>query len=329
MTRLTLPLLSILILGLALAACSGPQRAEDPTPTAPSAATSTPDPSPTSPAGTTPTVTTEPEATSTIPEATSTTPPTATAEPTATDEPEPTATLAPDPTATPQPQPTATTPPAPPTVEDVWTVRRFENAGQVAVLTFDAGADAGFTAQILDTLEAEGIKTSFGMTGHWAEQHPELVQRMVDEGHHLINHSWSHPSFTGNSTNSAPLPSDQRAEELRSTENLIRDLTGAELQPYFRPPYGDYDESVLIDLATNGYTVNVMWTVDTLGWNGLTAAQINQRVWDGLAPGAIILMHVGSQSQDAVALPDMIAGLRDRGYGFATVEDLVLAAGWE
>jgi peptidoglycan-N-acetylglucosamine deacetylase len=312
MIRLIWSLLVILILALALTACSGPERDEDPTATAPVAAT------PAATSESTATATPSPTATSTP-------------EPTATSEPEPTATFtpAPMPTATPQPQPTATPPPGPPTAEDVWSVRRFENAGQVAVLTFDAGADAGFTAQILDTLAAEGIKASFGMTGHWAEQHPELVQRMVNEGHHLINHSWSHPSFTGTSTSSGPLPYEQRVEELRSTEILIHGLTGVELQPYFRPPYGDYDESVLVDLASNGYTVNVMWTVDTLGWNGLTAEQINQRVWDGLAPGAIILMHVGSQSQDAVALRDMIAGLRDRGYSFATVEDLVIAAGWE
>lgn len=325
MTRMIWPLLSILVLGLFLAACSGPERDGDPTPTAP-AATSTVAPSPTSPSETASTPTSEPTATTT-PSPTATASP----KPTATAEPEPTATSTPEPqpTATPESQPTATTPPAPPTVEDVWTIRRFEDAGQVAVLTVDAGADAGFTAQILDTLAAEGIKASFGMTGHWAEANPELVQRMVNEGHHLINHSWSHPSFTGRSTSSASLPYEQRVEELRSTENLIRDLTGVELQPYFRPPYGDYDDSVLIDLAANGYTVNVMWTIDTLGWNGLTAEQINQRVWDGLAPGAIILMHVGSQSQDAVALPEMIAGLRDRGYSFAAVDDLVEAAGWE
>jgi peptidoglycan-N-acetylglucosamine deacetylase len=208
-------------------------------------------------------------------------------------------------------------------------VRRFESAGQIAVLTFDAGADRGYAEDILDVLAAEGIKASFGMTGHWAELNPDLILRIVNEGHGLINHTWTHGSFTGYSTGQGPMPSADRRTELVRTENLIRDIAGVELQPYFRPPYGDYDDSVLLDLAASGYTVNVMWTIDTLGWNGLTAEQINQRVWDGLAPGAIILMHVGAQSQDAVALPDMIAGLRERGYSFATVDDLVRAAGWE
>lgn len=208
-------------------------------------------------------------------------------------------------------------------------MRRFEDAGQRAVLTFDAGADRGYTEDILDILAAEGVQASFGMTGHWAEMNPDLIQRIVAEGHGLINHTWTHRSFTGHSTGQGPLSQEERRDELQRTESLIRDVTGVDMRPYFRPPYGDYDESVLLDLAVNGYTVNVMWTIDTLGWNGLTAAQINQRVWDGLAPGVIILMHVGAQSLDAVALPDMIAGLRERGYAFATVEELVVASGRE
>jgi peptidoglycan-N-acetylglucosamine deacetylase len=307
------------LLVVMLAGCSGPERAVDATPGATATLVEvTPSPSP------------SPTVTQVDPTATPELPPPAT---TNTPRPEPTATeQAPAaPTATEQPPiaPTATAAPDPPSAGDVWTVRRFEDAGQVAVLTFDAGADRGYTEDILDILEAEGVKASFGMTGHWAELNPDLIVRIVDEGHGLINHTWSHPSFTGYSTGQGPITSEARREELQRTENLIRGLAGVEMRPYFRPPYGDYDDSVLLDLARNGYTVNVMWTIDTLGWNGLTAGQINQRVWDGLAPGAIILMHVGAQSQDAVALPEMITGLRERGYSFATVEDLVVAAGWE
>lgn len=326
MRRLFWPVVWILVASsVLLAACSGPERDDDPTPGMATTATSVPvEPSP----AMTPTVE--------LVEPTSTVSPTDTVSPT--QQPEPTATTVPatstassepELTSTASPVPTATTAAAPPSVEDVWTVRRFEDAGQVAVLTFDAGADRGYAEDILDVLAAEGIEASFGMTGGWAEQNPDLILRIVDEGHDLINHTWTHGSFTGYSTGQEPMPSDDRRTELVRTENIIRDMTGVELQPYFRPPYGDYDDSVLLDLAANGYTVNVMWTIDTLGWNGLTAEEINQRVWDGLAPGAIILMHVGAQSQDAVALPDMIAGLRERGYGFATVDDLVRAAGWE
>ena len=63
-------------------------------------------------------------------------------------------------------------------------------------LTFDAGSDRGFAAQILDTLKANGIHATFGMTGQWAQKNADLVKRMVIEGHVLINHSWDHPDFT-------------------------------------------------------------------------------------------------------------------------------------
>jgi peptidoglycan-N-acetylglucosamine deacetylase len=190
-------------------------------------------------------------------------------------------------------------------------------------LTFDAGADRGYAEQILDTLRAEGVVATFGMTGHWAEQNPDLIRRMVDEGHTLMNHTMTHRSWTGFSTNAAPLSSAQRAEELRQTEQIVRDISGYELRPYFRPPYGDYDDTVIADLQASGYTVNVMWTVDSLGWAGRSAAEVTQRVVDGTVPGAIHLFHVGAASQDAAALTGIIEQLRARGYRFITVHEMV------
>jgi peptidoglycan/xylan/chitin deacetylase (PgdA/CDA1 family) len=212
------------------------------------------------------------------------------------------------------------------TAADVRTIRQFQTNQPVIALTFDAGSDRGYAASILDTLANKGVKASFGMTGIWASQNADLIQRMVREGHHLMNHSWDHPSFTGASTGQAPLTAAQRADQLKRTEDLIRSQAGVELKPYFRPPYGDYDNSVLADIAANGYTLNVLWTVDTLGWKGLTVAEITQRVLDGAAPGAIMLMHVGAQSQDGPALAGIIDQLRARGYRFATVRDLVSGA---
>ena len=208
-------------------------------------------------------------------------------------------------------------------VDQAVTVRGFDTSERVLALTFDAGADRGYAPMILDTLANEGIAATFGMTGGWATQNPDLILRMVNEGHQIINHTWTHRSFTGRSTpGTAPLTRAERHEELIRTENAVRDIAGIEMRPYFRPPYGDYDESVLRDIAAIGYTVNVMWTVDSLGWNGLTAAQINARVLAGATPGGNILLHVGGQSLDGPALPEMIRLLRADGYGFATVAEL-------
>jgi peptidoglycan-N-acetylglucosamine deacetylase len=226
------------------------------------------------------------------------------------------------PYVTPYPVPTAPNPyPTPAPQGSAEVVRKIPTTEKVVILTFDAGADKGFTSDILDTLKSEGINASFGMTGKWADQNPELVKRIANEGHDFINHTYSHSSFTGFSTGAGPLLADKRREELDRTEEIIKTLTGMTTLPYFRPPYGDYDASVNADIYARGYRFNIMWTVDSLGWKGLTAEQIRKRVIEGTVPGAIHLFHVGEQSQDAAALDGIIGDLRERGYAFARISD--------
>lgn len=213
-------------------------------------------------------------------------------------------------------------PPGPPAIA----IYRGSPDRRVIALTFDAGADAGFTAQILATLRAERIRASFGVTGRWAEENVPLLAAIAADGHEFINHTYSHRSFTGRSTGTPPLTYDERALELARTERTVYRLTGRSTLPYFRPPFGDLDDSVLADAGREGYRYAVMWTVDTLGWDGLAAAAIVQRGLALAEPGAIYIMHVGSESQDAAALPALIAGLRAAGYGFVPVSELIAAA---
>lgn len=206
-------------------------------------------------------------------------------------------------------------------------IRKGDPSRKVVALSFDAGADVGFTAQILDTLKANGVVASFGMTGRWTEENPELMRRIVEEGHHLINHSYDHPSFTGYSTGKPPLTQAERWQQLDSTENIIMNLTGASTKPYFRPPFGDYDDSVNADLYARGYTYNVLWTVDSRGWQGISASEITQRCLSLAEPGAIYVFHVGSASQDAAALQDIIDGLRALGYAIGPVPEVITPQG--
>lgn len=209
--------------------------------------------------------------------------------------------------------------PARAAASDVRSITAFDVDTPVVALTFDAGSDRGFAATILDILAERGIHATFGITGRWAEQNPDMLQRMVNEGHTLLNHSWDHASFPN-------ISSQARHDQLRRTEELVRRLTGVELQPYFRPPYGEYNDATLADLAAAGYTLNILWSIDTLGWNGLSAAEITERVLTRIQPGGIVLMHLGSDSQDAAALPGMIDQLSARGYSFATIHDFVNGA---
>jgi peptidoglycan/xylan/chitin deacetylase (PgdA/CDA1 family) len=183
-------------------------------------------------------------------------------------------------------------------------------------LTFDAGSDRGFAEEILDYLSDQAISVTFGMTGVWAETNPDLVKRMVDEGHTLMNHTYNHPHMETLST-------AERVDQLERTERIIVDLTGTSTVPYFRPPYGAYNNQVLADVGAAGYRYSIMWTVDSLGWKGLPAPEVAERTLSGAEPGAIILLHVGAKSTDFEALPSIVSGLRDAGYQFVTIPELI------
>lgn len=203
------------------------------------------------------------------------------------------------------------------------TITRGSTAAKAVALTFDCGDDRGYTGSILDTLAAKGVKCTFGMTGNFAAANGDLVRRIANEGHHLINHTLTHRSFTGVNGNNAPLFPAERLAELVATEDRIVGLVGVSTKPYFRPPYGDYDASVLRDIAAVGYRTNVMWTLDSLGWNGLSRDQVVARCLANHGNGYIYLLHVGASSTDGPALAGIIDGLRAKGYGFGTVPEVI------
>jgi peptidoglycan/xylan/chitin deacetylase (PgdA/CDA1 family) len=191
-------------------------------------------------------------------------------------------------------------------------------------LTFDAGADTGYAAEILDLLRDEGIHATFGMTGLWAQSNPDLVRRMVAEGHQLINHTWDHSSLTGANTGMPPETPEQVAQQLGDTEAVVRELTGYEMQPYFRPPYGDYDETSLRELYNNGYYLSIWWTCDSHGWAGWLSQEIVDYCTTNIRPHEILLLHVGAAATgDFEALPGLIQFFRDSGYAFVTIEQML------
>lgn len=203
------------------------------------------------------------------------------------------------------------------------TITRFATTEPIMVLSFDAGSDRGYTAQILDTLAAKGVKGSFGLTGSWARANPDLVSRIGVEGDHVINHTLDHRSFTGLSDGKGGLSPDERVAEVEQADAIIAPLLGHSTRPWFRPPYGEYDAAGLAQLAAAGYSYNVLWTIDTQGWNGASVQAILERTFSAAAPGAIVLLHVGSDSRDGPALGALIDGLQARGYRFATAAEMV------
>ena len=203
-------------------------------------------------------------------------------------------------------------------------IQRGANGKPYVAITFDAGSDAGFTDQILDYLKAEKITISFGMTGQWAEKNPDAFRRIVAEGHHIINHSYSHQSWTGYSSGKAAIGVDARRAELERAEAVFASLGARTTKPWYRPPYGDLDKAGEQLLGAEGYPYIAMWSVDSLGWQGLSPEAITARCAKGTVPGAIFLFHVGSQSQDANALPQIVADIRAAGLTPGSVLDVVL-----
>jgi peptidoglycan-N-acetylglucosamine deacetylase len=198
--------------------------------------------------------------------------------------------------------------------------------GPVVALTFDAGADRGYAEDILDFLRDQQIAASFGVTGRWAEASPDLVQRMAAEGHLVINHTLDHRSFTGFSDRLGGLSAARRQAELEDADAILAPLIGHSTQPWYRLPYGDDGGRVAEDAAAVGYTAKVGWSVDSLGWRGIAASDIVARCLRLAAPDAIYVMHVGRESRDALALPAIVDGLREQGYGFVTVAWLMQPA---
>lgn len=173
-------------------------------------------------------------------------------------------------------------------------------------LTFDAGADYRPARRILDTLQQEGVRCTFFLTGEWVQKNPRTTRRIVADGHEVGNHSWDHPPFT-------ELSDAAILDQLRRTEAIIYETTGRSSRPYFRPPLGARDDRVRRVVAEDGY-LTIYWTLDSLDsvQKGITATQIRERVLGRVQAGNIVLLHCGSQAT-ADALPDILSGLRARG----------------
>jgi peptidoglycan/xylan/chitin deacetylase (PgdA/CDA1 family) len=234
----------------------------------------------------------------------------------------------PDPPA-PSPQPPApapTTAPAPPLPPALLgqDIERIPTSRRIVALTFDAGANADGVAPILAVLASERVSGTFFLTGDFVRMFPQASRSIVAAGHRLANHSVNHPHF--------PALSDAEIrDQLRGAQQEIRATAGADPRPLFRFPFGDRDARTIGAVNDHGY-VAVRWTVDTLGWQGTragrTAAEVTSRVLDTARPGQIVLMHVGSHptdrsTLDADALPAVIAGLRELGYQFVTLDALL------
>jgi peptidoglycan-N-acetylglucosamine deacetylase len=185
-------------------------------------------------------------------------------------------------------------------------------------LTFDDGPDEVYTPKILDILNEKKIQATFFVIGQQVSEAPEIVKRIMNEGHEIGNHSWSHPNFM-------ELTASELIKEIKSAETEINSLTG-KFTSILRPPYGFVTKSDIQIINDLGYKV-IMWSVDTLDWTGLTDAEIISIVNRDLTEGAIILQHSFQSSTSKLdgtvkALPVIIDKLINEGYEIVTISKL-------
>lgn len=183
-------------------------------------------------------------------------------------------------------------------------------------LTFDNGYEQGYTADVLNILKEAKVPATFFVTGHYVKEEPELVKRIVDEGHIIGNHSYHHPDFSILTKNAVK-------EELETLESAVGEVSDQKELRYLRPPRGIFNEQTLKWSNELGYT-HIFWSLAFADWK--TDQQKGgdyayNSVTEQIHPGAIILLHTVS-SDNADALARIIKDLRKDGYTFKSLDDL-------
>lgn len=188
---------------------------------------------------------------------------------------------------------------------------------KVLYLTFDAGYENGCTARILDTLKKHDVPAAFFLVGNYLEKNPDLVKRMVNEGHIVGNHTMHHYDMQKISD-----PATFQ-KELTDLETLYKEVTGREMAKFYRPPQGTYSAENLKMAKDLGYTT-VFWSlayVDWLNESQPTPEAAFSKLLPRIHNGAVILLHSTSQT-NAQILDELLSHYKNMGYRFAPLTEL-------
>lgn len=186
---------------------------------------------------------------------------------------------------------------------------------KVVALTFDDGPDADITPKILDVLKQSNTKASFFFIGEKVAENKDVVKRAYADGNLVLSHSFDHPDL---STKSEAVIDKQ----MKDTETAIYNIIGKK-PALMRPPYGSTNDLILKVAARNNLKI-VIWSIDTLDWSQKEKANITKNVLDNVRPGEIILMHSNEDKKTTLeALPDIINGLKNKGYSIVTLSELL------
>lgn len=192
-----------------------------------------------------------------------------------------------------------------------------DTSNKVLYLTFDEGYERGNTPAILDTLKKLNIKAAFFVVKPYIDGYPEIVKRMVNEGHLVCNHSSHHPSMA------SIRDTEKFKKEFTEVEESFKNLTGQEMPKYFRPPMGKYSKFSLEQTKNLGYKT-VFWSFAYRDWmidNQPSQAEGIKKIKNGVFPGCIMLLHAVSDTNTKI-LEQVLSDLQKEGYEFKTLDDL-------
>ena len=185
-------------------------------------------------------------------------------------------------------------------------------------LTFDAGYENGCTAPILDALKKHNAQAAFFVVGNYIETSPELVKRMVEEGHIVGTHTYHHPDMSKISDK------DSFAKELSSLEELYKQTTGQDMVKYYRPPQGKYSEENLQQANQLGYKT-FFWSLAYVDWyqdKQPTKEEAFAKLLPRIHPGAVVLLHSTSKT-NAEILDELLTRWEAEGYTFGAIDELL------
>lgn len=188
-----------------------------------------------------------------------------------------------------------------------------ETEEKKVAISFDCAWGTDYTDRLLSVMREENVPSTFFMVEFWTTKYPEFVAKIAGEGHAIGTHSSTHSYMS-------KLSEQQIRAELESSSRAIEAITGEKVV-LFRPPYGDYDD-LLVQTAESMGLFTIQWDVDSLDWKNLSASEIENRVVSRVRNGSIVLFH-NNGLHTADALPNIIRTLKEKGYSFVRVDELI------
>ncbi|MDU7967500.1 MAG: delta-lactam-biosynthetic de-N-acetylase [Paeniclostridium sordellii] len=188
---------------------------------------------------------------------------------------------------------------------------------KVIYLTFDAGYESGNTEKLLDTLKKHKVPAAFFVVDHYLKTNPDMVKRMVDEGHLVCNHSKRHPSMA------SITDFEKFKEEINSVEESYKEITGKDMPKFFRPPMGKFSELSLKYTQDLGYNT-IFWSFAYVDWyedKQPSHEEAKEKIFSRTHPGAIVLLHPNSTTNTEI-LDEVITHWKKEGYTLKSLDYL-------